>query len=460
MNVIENKTGIVPPQAIELEQTVLGALLIDGKAMELVVDHLKPELFYLPEHKSIYKAIKQLFDVNYPIDIQTVAEQLKKLGELKEKGVMLLIELTQKVASTAHILAHVGILVEKYVKRKIIEIANETLKIAYDNEVSPTDLLESLGSSLSLIDDSISSDSSSETWKEAIENIPAHVERLTNNNGEVTGVPTGLTPLDNHFSGWQPQDFIVIGADSGMGKTAFVMCSMLACAKADLPVGMFSMEMSVKQLAIRGVAVESNFHMNQLMRKGFEKLEYFDSLYKVVDKMKDLPMHIDDKPALTVAEMKRKARSLKRKYGIKLLVIDFIQMFSGDKELRINVGEAARECKNLAKELDIAVIALSQISREVRKSKYHLPKKYHLKEASAIEEAADVIGMLYRPDYYGYDRDSYADLYDELGLIGDENAALIVEKNRNGSLGNVGLRYIEDKTKYVDGFSTNEQSFL
>jgi replicative DNA helicase len=192
--------------------------------------------------------------------------------------------------------------------------------------------------------------------------------------------------------------------------------------------------------------------MNQLMRTGFEKDEYFGTLLKYVDKMKDYPIYIDDKPALTVPEMKRKARAMKRKNNIQLLVIDFLQMFSGDKEVRINVGEAARECKNLAKELNIPVIGLSQISREVRKSKYFIPKKYHLKEASAIEEAADIIGMLYRPSYYGYERASSAELYDDvLGLQGEENAVLMVEKNRNGSLGNVGLQYIENKTKFVNG---------
>ena len=322
------------------------------------------------------------------------------------------------------------------------------------------DLLEKLGQTMSVVDDVISTDISSQTWEEALVSLPERVEMLTNSNGEVTGLPTGLKALDKHFSGWQPTDFVVIGADSGMGKTAFVMGQMLASAKADKAVGMFSMEMSVFQLATRAVAVESNFHMNQLMRNGFEKTEYFETLYKVIDRMKDLPIHIDDKPALTVPEMKRKARAMARKFGIKMLVIDFIQMFSGDKEMRINVGEAARECKNIAKELGIVVIALSQISREVRKSKYHLPKKYHLKEASTIEEAADVICMLYRPEYYGYDKENYAALYDELGLNGEENAALIVEKNRNGSLGNVGLRYIEDKTKYVDGNDDNEQTFV
>ncbi|AUC13810.1 hypothetical protein BTO06_00995 [Tenacibaculum sp. SZ-18] len=457
---MNNIKANIPPQATEFEEMVLGALLVDTKAIEEVYSFLKVEMFYDPKHQNIYKGICSLFDSNSPIDMMTLSKKLRQLGLLeKAGGDIYLIKLTQKVASSAHIEYHARFIHEKFIKRKVIEISTSAIKSAYDEQIDTIELIERLGSDLSLIDDSINTNSSAVTWHDAIVSIPEHVERLTNNNGSVTGLPTGITALDNHFSGWQKQDFIVIGGDSGMGKTAFVLCSMLAAAKSEKPVGMFSMEMSVKQLGLRAVAVETSFHLNQLMRKGFEKVEYFTTLNKKIDVIKDYPIHIDDKPALTVPEMKRKARSLKRKFGIELLVIDFIQMFSGDKDIRMNVGEAARECKNLAKELDIPVIALSQISREVRKSKYQLPKKYHLKEASAIEEAADVIGMLYRPNYYGYVREGYPDLYDELGLIGEENAVLIVEKNRNGSLGNVPLVYLEDKTKYVDGEVVKNQTY-
>ena len=456
----ENLKGKIPPQAIEIEKAVLGALMVDSSAMDFVVIKLSKDIFYLPEHQNYYTAIKALYDSNTPIDLLTVVEMLKKKGGFKETTTTNLIEITNSIASTANIEYHTQILVEMYVKREVIRVSNEVLRMAYDEEVLAIDLLEKLGKTMSEVEDVVSTDASSQTWEEALISLPQRVEMLTNSKGEVTGLPTGLKALDKHFSGWQPTDFVVIGADSGMGKTAFVMGQMLACAKAGKAVGMFSMEMSVFQLATRAVAVESDFHMNQLMRNGFEKTKYFETLYKVIDRMKDLPIHIDDKPALTVSEMKRKARAMARKFGIKMLVIDFLQMFSGDKEMRINVGDAARECKNIAKELGIVVIALSQISREVRKSKYHLPKKYHLKEASAIEEAADVICMLYRPDYYGYDKNNYSDLYDELGLIGEENAALIVEKNRNGSQGNVGLRYIENKTKYVDGNEGNDNETL
>lgn len=457
--------GILPPQAVDLEQAVIGAMLIDKKAIDDVIDFLQPDHFYKPEHQKIFIAVKKLYSASLPVDMLTVEQQLKKQKHLDEVGGMFyIIKLTQKVASAAHTEHHARIVQQKYIQRQLINLANDVLRDAYSEGTDVFDLLEKAGSYFDGINDVLSASYESQTWHDAVASIPERVERLTNNDGKITGLPTGLEALDAHFSGWQPTDFVVIGADSGMGKTAFVMCSMLACAKQGIPVGMFSMEMSVAQLAIRAMAVESEFHMNQLARHGFSKdgeehhMRYFQGLNTYANELKEYPIHVDDKPALTVAEMKRKARAMKRKHGIKLLVIDFLQMFSGDKDTRINVGEAARECKNIAKELDVCVIALSQISREVKKSQHHLPKKYHLKEASAIEEAADVIGLLYRPEYYGLDFASNQSLWmDELQLEGDQNAALIVAKNRNGALGVVGLKYIENKTKYVNGDVLQQQ---
>lgn len=460
--------GKLPPQALDLEEAVLGAMLIDKKGMDEVIDILKPENFYLHQNQLIYKAIQSLYRKREPVDLLTVSETLKKQGSLDAAGGdFRIIQLTQKVASSAHIEHHARIIQQKYLQRQMIAMANDVIVDAFDETKDVFDVLDKAGNYFDGINDTLSASYESVTWHDAVASLPTRIELLTNNNGKITGLPTGLDALDNHFSGWQPSDFIVIGADSGMGKTAFVMCSILACAKQGIPTGMFSMEMPVIQLAIRAMAVESHFHMNQLSRKGFSEdapekhTEYFQKLNTYADRIKDYPIHIDDKPNLTVSEMKRKARAMKRKHGIKLLVIDFMQMFSGDKDIRIVVGEAARECKNLAKELNIPVIGLSQLSRELRKSSYNIPKKYHLKEASAIEEAADVIALLYRPDYYGYDYLNNQALWmDELGLRDEENACLMVAKNRNGALGNVGLTYIENKTKYVNGSVTTSGATL
>lgn len=444
--------GKIPPQAIELEAAILGAALQFQKGCDDMFEVFNSErVFYKGAHQEVFKAIKQLYNTNKPVDLLTVSDVLianKKLEAVG--GQFYLIELIEKSSSSAHQDFHCRILLQKYIAREVIRLSNEFIDIAYNESTDAFDLLDAVGIGFDAINDMISKGHTSLTWADAVDSIPKRVEFLTNNQGKITGLPTGLKATDKHFSGWQKTDFIVIGADSGMGKTAYVLNNMIAVAKQNEPVGMFSMEMSVIQLAIRGVATESDYHLNQLMRHGFEKQKYFDGLQNVVNEVRKYPIHIDDRPALTVQEMKRKARQLKRKHGIKLLVIDFVQMFSGDKDIRINVSEAARECKNIAKELDIPVVGLSQLSREVRKSNYKIPSKHHLKESSAIEEAADVIMLLYRPEYYGYNRIDNPDLYEQLGLLDNQNACGIVAKNRNGSLGNVGMYFVENKTKYVN----------
>jgi len=445
--------GKIPPQALELEEAVIGAALINKKGLDDMFSVVtNPEVFYSDEHQNIFIAIKQLYDASKPVDLLTVQQQLETNGKLEDiGGAFKLIELTEAIASAAHQEYHCTIILQKYISRQVIKLCSEGIENAYNDKVDVFDLIDSITSGVDKLTDTTTKGHTSMSWSDAVLSIPLRVEHLTNNQGKVTGVPTGLTATDKHFNGWQPQDLIIIGADSGMGKTAFVLNNMLAVAKEGLAVGMFSMEMSVVQLALRGVAVESNYHMNQLMRNGFEKPEYFDGLNNVVNYLHKFPMYIDDQPALTVVEMKRKARQLHRKHGIKMLVVDFVQMFSGDKDVRINISEAARELKNLAKELNIPVIALSQLSREVRRSNFNIPSKHHLKESSAIEEAADVIGLLYRPTYYGFTRETNTDLYNSLCMDDyNVNATLIVAKNRNGSLGNVPLHYQANKTKFIN----------
>lgn len=451
-------TTKVPPQAVDLERAVLGASLLMQTGVDAMMEVIQTaDVFYDVKHQNIYAAIRKLYNSNKPVDLLTVVDQLDKNKKLSASGGQYyLVELVNSVSSSAHTEFHSRILLQKYMARKVISICNDGIVNAYNPDTDVFELLDSITSSIDALTDTRNSGHVSLSWEEAVLDIPKRVELLTRNQGEVIGLPTGLTAIDKHFSGWQPEDLVIIGADSGMGKTALVLSHMIAAAKDGNAVGMFSMEMSVIQLAIRGIATESNYHMNQLVRRGFEHEEYFEGLKYVVNKVKDYPIYIDDKPALTVPEMKRKARAMYRKHGIKLLVVDFVQMFSGDKDPRINISEAARELKNIAKELKIPVIALSQLSREVRKARYCIPSKHHLKESSAIEEAADVIGLLYRPGYYGYSFEKHYDLWSELGLTTDENACLLIAKNRNGALGNIGLHFVENKTKYVNPVDSYE----
>lgn len=444
--------GIIPPQATDIESVVLGAALVDSKGVDDLLEVIKdPSAFYVEAHQEIFRAIKQLSDNSRPVDLLTVSEQLKANKKLQlVGGDYKLIEMTQRVASSAHMEYHCRILLQKYMLRQLIGVGNRVIELAYDPNIDVFDLMDVVHREMDAVANISAGGGEMISWEEAVERVPKRVEFLTNNQGELTGVDTGLTALNKFFNGWQPTDLIIIGGDSGMGKTALVMCHVLAAARQGKPVGMLSMEMSTVQLAIRGVAVSSNFHMRQLTQTGFEKNRYWNSLNETVHQLKGLPIFVDDRPSLTVPEMKRRARHLKRKYDIQLFVVDFIQMFSGEEDDIKLAGMAARELKNLAKELKIPVIALSQLSREVRKAKFNIPGKHHLKNSSGIEEAADVIALLYRPGYYNYRRESHPLVYEELDLQHNENAALIVAKNRNGGVGSIGLHYQENKTKYVN----------
>lgn len=450
--VITLERGKIPPQAVDLEEAVLGAMLIDSKGVDDCFDVIKSgDVFYKDAHRFIYEAIKSLSEASQPIDLLTVSQRLKLKGKLESAGGDgYLVKLTQKVASSAHVDFHSRIILQKYMMRQLIKLGNAAVELGYDDQVDVFDALDEVGRSLDAVNDIVQKGSVSATWEEAVMAVPKRVERLTNNQGALTGIDCGLDNFNKHFGGWQPTDLIVIGADSGMGKTALAMTHILAAAKRGHAVGMVSMEMSTMQLAIRGTSVESDFHMKQLTQTGFEKIKYFSSLNKVVHSLKDLPIYVDDRPSLTVPEMKRKARQMKRKHNIQLFIADFIQMFTGDEDDIKLTGIAARELKNLAKELNIPVIALSQLNREVKKAKYCIPSKHHLKNSSGVEEAADVILLLYRPEYYGYKRIEYPQLYEDLMLMQDENAVAIVAKNRNGGLGDIPMCYVENKTKYVN----------
>ena len=447
-------SGIIPPQAIEIETSVLGAMLIDASGLEKGIELLNNDCFYDPKHRIIYKTIAWLFKSNEAVDMLTVCDRLEKTKELeKVGGAARIVAITQSVASSAHIEEWCRILLQKYLRRKMIGICNQGISKAYDESNDTFEFIESLLSKIERLNSIFESQRATETWHDAVLEIPKRVEFLTNNKGKITGLPTGFRVIDKHFSGWQKQDFIVLGADSGMGKTSLSVSFLLAPAKQGIPVGMFSLEMGIRQIATRSMAVESPFHLNQLTKTGFEKQEYFATLMEEVNTVKDYPIYIDDTPAMTVDQMKRKAKQMHRKHKIQFLLIDFIQMFEGQgkENLRVTIGEASRACKNIAKELDIVVMALSQVTRsEIIKNRFKIPNKHHLKEASAIEEAADVILLIYRPGFYGHQREQNANLYEDLGISEDDNAVLMVVKYRDGSTGNISMLFKENKTKFVD----------
>lgn len=279
-NAVSLEKGKLSPQAVEIEMSVLSVLFQFPDALDELAGMLHHKMFYKKEHVLIYSAIERLQKRNESVDLLTVNNELISMGEIKNAGDMhYLIGLSVKASSSAHVEFHARIIVQKYIARQIISISNSAIEKSYSSEIDVLKLLDMTTKQFDDLDDEITSGYSSQDWAEACLSIPERVEFLSNNQGKITGVTTGLKATDKHFSGWQPEDMIVIGADSGMGKTAFVMNNMIAVAQNNDAVGMFSMEMSVVQLAIRATATQSNYHMNQLMRTGFDKQKYFKGGY-------------------------------------------------------------------------------------------------------------------------------------------------------------------------------------
>lgn len=442
--IVNLEKGKLPPQALDMEEAILGALMLDSHCVdELFNVFSSEEVFYKDQHRFVFRAIKSLADKSSQIDLLTVSAELKAQGILElAGGDFFLIQLTQKISSGAHLEFWARIVMQQYMRRKMIAVCSEVIEYAYDDTVDVFDMMDKIDTETAMIHDVINKGKSDMTFATALDVVEKNVERLSSlKEGEVTGVTTGFEKLDRHFGGWQPTDLIVLGARPGAGKTALTINMMISAAKVGHPVGFISMEMSTVQLATRAVAVNSNYHLNQLTKKGFEKTEYFVGLRALIDKMKSLPIHIDERPALTISEIKRKARLLKRKFDIKELIVDYIQLTGGDGDVRIRVGKASQGLKALAKELQIPVIAISGLSREADKA--HRPMLAHLKESGDIEADADIVAFLYRAAYYGKEVDT--EVIDE-----DCNTEFIVAKYRNGGLGTIGLFFDENKTKFMD----------
>ncbi|OXB01730.1 replicative DNA helicase [Flavobacterium oncorhynchi] len=445
--IISLEKGKLPPQAIEFEEAILGALMIDTRAIdELLQVFNNPEVFYKDCNKYVFEAIKILSETSQPIDLLTVSNQLRQKGCLDlAGGDFYLIGLTQRIASSAHIEIHARIVLQKYMKRKAIQVASEIIELAYDDDTDVFHLFDYMDVETAKVNEIIEKGRSEMTYADALNAAVERVQMLTDSDNCLTGVDTGFKKLNKHFGGWQPTDFIVVGARPGMGKTAFVTNTMLGAAKAGDSVGFISLEMSTEQLATRTIANESNFHLNQLTKTGFEKPEYFSGLLRKVNELKSLPIFIDDRPALTIGEIKRKARLYKRKHNIKLLIVDYIQLAGsdGNEDIRVRVGKISNGLKAIAKELGITVIGLAQLSREVEKTAYKRPALHHLKESGDIEQDADAVCFIYRPAYYGLEVDH--DVIDD-----DCNTEFIVAKYRHGGVGTIGLHYDENKTKFTD----------
>lgn len=453
---INLEKGKLPPQAVDLEEAVLGAMMIDRKGVDDVIDILHSETFYKQAHQYIFDAIFKLFNESEPIDLLTVSNQLRKEGKLESVGGdFYLVNLTQKVSSSAHIEFHARVILQKYIQRRLISISSEIIDEAYDETTDVFDLLDSAETKLFDVTQG-NLKKSSEAAEGLVSQALKKIEEIANKEG-MSGVPSGFAKLDNLTSGWQPSDLVIIAARPGMGKTAFVM-SMAKNISIDfgLPVAIFSLEMSSVQLITRMISSETGISSGKL-RKGDLQPHEWEQLNVKVKNLSNAPIFIDDTPSLSIFDLRAKARRLASQHGVKLLIIDYLQLMTagtttksiGNREQEISA--ISRNLKALAKELNIPVVALSQLSRAVEtRGGSKRPLLSDLRESGAIEQDADIVSFIYRPEYYGQ-----TEWDDEERTPCEGQAEFIVAKHRNGGLENIKLKF----TGHLAQFSNLEESF-
>ena len=435
--------GKVPPQARELEEAVLGAIMLEKAAFDSLVDtNLKPECFYVEAHQIIFKAMQDMQQRGTPIDILTVVEELKTKEQLEiVGGPYYITKLTNTVVSTAHIDAHARIILQKFIQRELIRISGEIIGDAYEDSTDVFDLLDESETKMFNITNNYLKKNF-----EDIGNVLAkavnRIDYLRTKQEELSGVASGFSNLDRITYGWQPTDLIILAARPSVGKTAFAL--NLARNAALHPVnpvgvGFFSLEMSAGQLVQRILSAESEIMLEKISRGKLEEHEYQQLHAKGIKRLETAPLYIDDTAALNIFEFRAKARRLVNKHKVGLIIIDYLQLMSGSGDRNGNreqeISSISRNLKALAKELNVPIIALSQLSRavETRKESNKMPQLSDLRESGAIEQDADMVMFIYRPEYY--EVTSNAEGENTRGLT-----EIKIAKHRNGSLDTIQLR--------------------
>ena len=441
--------GRLQPQARELEEAVLGALMLEKDAYSIVSEILKPECFYEKAHEKIYAAIVDLALSQRPVDMLTVTEQLKKRGELEDVGGPFYIsQLTSKVASSAHIEYHARIIAQKYLARELISFTAMIQGKAFDETLDVEDLMqEAEGKLFEISQRNVKKDVTqiNPVIKDAMEML----QKAALQKEGLSGLRTGFEGLDKMTSGWQNSDLIIIAARPAMGKTAFVLSMAKNMAvNFNTPVALFSLEMSNVQLVNRLIVNVCEIPGEKIKSGRLESYEWEQLDFKIKE-LYDAPIFVDDTPSLSVFELRTKARRLVREHGIKCIIIDYLQLMNasgmnfGSREQEVST--ISRSLKGLAKELNIPIIALSQLNRgEARQGvEGKRPQLADLRESGAIEQDADMVCFIHRPEYYKITEDERGN-----SLIG--LAEIIIAKHRNGAVGDVRLRFKSEFAKFMN----------
>ncbi len=449
--------GKIQPQAPELEEAVLGAMMLEQAAVNQVIDILEPESFYKEVNGRVFDAVKRLFGRSEPVDLLTVTEELRSQGHLDlVGGPAFVARLTDRVASSANVEAHARIIAQKFIQRELIRISSLTITRAYEDTTDVFDLLDDAeGELFKVAEGNIRKghDEMGNLVRQVIEGI----DQARENKDGVSGVPTGFVDLDKITGGWQNSDMIVLAARPGMGKTAFVLSMARNMAvDHDVPVALFSLEMSSVQLVQRLIAAETELSAEKFRRGDLQDHEY-QQLNSRIGPLSKAKIFIDDTPALSVFELRAKCRRLKQQHGINMVIIDYLQLMTaggdsskGNREQEIST--ISRSIKSIAKELNIPVIALSQLSRSVEtRGGDKRPILSDLRESGAIEQDADIVCFIYRPEYYG--------ITENEGMDTEGTGELIVAKHRNGALDSVNLRFIKHLAKFTNMDSFGQSPF-
>jgi replicative DNA helicase len=437
---------------------VLGAMMLEKDAVNAIIDILNPEVFYKDAHQKIFKAIHQLFSKSEAIDILTVTNELKSMGELDIVGGPYFIsQLTNRVVSAANIEFHARILIQKYIQRELILISSDIIKDAYEDTTDVFDLLDKAESGLFAVSENNlrrSFSSMPELVKKAIDDI----ESAKNSDANLRGVPSGYTGLDRITQGWQKSDLIILAARPSMGKTAFALnLARNAAVEFNKPVAFFSLEMSSVQLVTRLISSETYLPAEKLRKGDLEEYEW-QQLNTKIDPLVKAQMYIDDTPQLSIFELRAKCRRLKQQFDIQMVFIDYLQLMTAGGDNRGNreqeISNISRSLKSLAKELDIPVLALSQLSRNVEsRPGSKKPILSDLRESGAIEQDADMVIFIYRPEYYGINDDGEGNSVQGLAVIN-------IAKHRNGKLGDVNLKFVGQFAKFEEPESFEQHAEL
>lgn len=455
--VLEDKgTELILPAEIEVEEVILGAMLLGGEGINEIIDKLKPYHFYKKEHQKIYDVIIKIFAEGHQVDIISVSNALKLRNELDEVGGMpYLAHLTSRVITSASLEHYAQIVIDKFIAREIIKLGKKMMERGCEPSLDVAQFIEEVQKNFyEIIDVNL---------KREVQDVSSillpyisYINDVRHKGMQLRGVPSGFSSLDRVTGGFNNSDLVVIASRPGMGKSAFILNVALNAIKQEYPVAIFSIEMNSEQLIQRILAMETGIALENFRKINTLTDEQIEMIYEASERIKNYPLFIDDTPAISLFELRTKARRLKVQNNIKMIIVDYLQLITiQDRSLYSREQEVSfisRSLKTIAKELDIPVIAVSQLNREVEKRRDYRPHLSDLRESGAIEQDADLIIFLYRPEYYKIKE--IIDANNEIKPIPKGYTEVIIAKHRHGPTDTIALTYLSSVNKFDDvGFA-------